>query len=90
VQVQGCKGAKVQGCKGAEFLRIAVGSINETRDHLIDGHSRGYLTVEELKRGTRLAKRAAGATNGLIVYLVNSDDPNESGSPGPDDEERGA
>jgi hypothetical protein len=71
----------------ARFLRIAVGSLNETRDHLIDGHSRGYLTLEELKRGTRLAKRAAGATNGLIVYLMNSDDPNESASPGPTDDE---
>jgi four helix bundle protein len=58
----------------ARFLRIATGSLHEVRDHLIDGHARGYVTDDELARGTRLSKRAAGATGDLIRYLMNHPD----------------
>jgi len=61
----------------ARFLRIASGSLHEVRDHLIDGHARGYVTDDELARGTQLAKRAASATGALIRYLMNNPDPPE-------------
>jgi four helix bundle protein len=59
----------------ARFLRIAVGSLHETRDHLIDGHRRGYLSDTELECGVRLSKRACGAAGALIRYLTTTPDP---------------
>jgi hypothetical protein len=35
------------------------------------------VTNEELADGTTLSKRAIGATNGLIRYLMNNPDPPE-------------
>jgi four helix bundle protein len=61
----------------AHFLRLAVASLNEVRDDLIYGHGRRYVTDDELKAGTSLAKRAIGATTRLIRYLMNTPDPPE-------------
>jgi four helix bundle protein len=61
----------------AQFLRIAAASLNEVRDDLIHGHANRYVTDEELAHGTTLSKRAIGATNGLIRYLMNNPDPPE-------------
>jgi four helix bundle protein len=59
----------------ARFLQIAIDSLKETRDHLIDGHARGYISSEELAAATRLAKRANAACAGLIRYLRRTPDP---------------
>ncbi len=59
----------------ARFLRIAVGSLNEVRDQLIDGHARGYVTAAELAAGTRLVKRASAAAGRFIQFLVSTPDP---------------
>ncbi len=59
----------------ARFVQIAIGSLKETRDHLIDAQARGYITTEELQQATRLAKRANAACAGLVRYLKNSPDP---------------
>ena len=58
----------------AHFLRMAVASLNEVRDNLIDGHLRRYVTDDELSRGTSLSKRAIGATTRLIRYLTDNPD----------------
>jgi four helix bundle protein len=59
----------------ARFLRIAVGSLNETRNHLIDGHRSGYLTADELERATGLIRRCSAACSALIRYLKSTPDP---------------
>ena len=59
----------------ARFLQIAIGSLKETRDLLIDAHARGYITGEELQWSTVVAKRANAACAGLIRYLKNTPDP---------------
>ncbi len=53
----------------ARFLRIAAGSLQETRSHLRDAFDRGYLTPEEFERLTRLTLRAFKANIRLSAYL---------------------
>ena len=59
----------------AHFLRIAMGSLKEVQDLLIDGHERGFVTPEELAQGTRLVRRSKAACAALTRYLQNSPDP---------------
>src|SRR5207247_8094040 len=66
------------------FLRIAAGSLQETRNHLLDAHDRGYITSPELERLTRLSLRAFKATTRLIAYLRHCDPP-EPFSPSSED-----
>jgi four helix bundle protein len=61
----------------AKFYRTAVASLNEVRDDLIHGHACQYVTAAELASGTTLCKRAIGAANGLIRYLMNNPDVEE-------------
>jgi four helix bundle protein len=58
----------------AQFLRIAMGSLQEVHDLLIDGHERGYISDTELADGTRLAKRAKSACAGLYRYVLRTPD----------------
>jgi len=53
----------------AQFLRFALGSLAETRNHLIDARNRGYITEDERERGDRLARQAIGATCDLRSAL---------------------
>jgi four helix bundle protein len=53
----------------ARFVRIAHGSLEETKDHLDAGLEREYLTDEEHLVMYTLANRALGASTRLIVYL---------------------
>jgi four helix bundle protein len=59
----------------AHFLRIAIGSLKEVQDLLIDGHERGYVTADELARGTRLVVRSKSACAALARWLLASPDP---------------
>lgn len=59
----------------AHFLRIAMGSIKEVQDLLIDGHERGFVTPDELARGLRLVVRSKSACAALARYLLASPDP---------------
>ena len=59
----------------ARYLQIAIGSLKETRDLLIDAHARGYIDDEELQWSTIVAKRANAACAGLIRYLKSTPDP---------------
>ena len=58
----------------AQFLRIAMGSLKEIEDLLIDGHHRGYVSCEQLKKGTELAIRSKSACAGLTKYLLRTPD----------------
>ena len=51
-----------------------MASLDEVRNELIHGHVRGFVTDDELHRGTSVSKRAIGAANGMIRYLMNNPD----------------
>lgn len=53
----------------ARFCEFAVGSLDETRDRLIDGRDRGYLTDQVFSRLANLAQAARRATVGWLRYL---------------------
>lgn len=60
----------------ARFLQFAVGSLNETRDLLVDARRRGYITQDELDWANVVARRAIAACVGLIRYLRSTPDRN--------------
>jgi four helix bundle protein len=60
----------------ARFLRIAMGSLKEVADLLIDGHERSYVSDAQLAAGLRLAKRSKSACARLAEYLDRTPDRN--------------
>jgi four helix bundle protein len=58
----------------ARFMRNALGSLNETRDHLGAGLELRYLSVEEYDDLRTLADRATGASVNLVKYLESCKD----------------
>ena len=58
----------------ARYLQIAIGSLKETRDLLIDARNRGYITEDEWQWANVISKRANAACAGLIRYLKNTPD----------------
>jgi four helix bundle protein len=63
----------------AQFLRIARGSLQETRNHLQDGQTRNYFRAEDANKRLVLQKRALAGTTRLIKYLesLKGDVPDE-------------
>jgi len=59
----------------ARFLRIAIGSLHETKSHLLDGKDRRYLSDSEHVRLLRLTLRALKASSRLLAYLRRSKSP---------------
>lgn len=59
----------------ARYLQIAIGSLKETRDLLIDARHRGYISDDELQCANVMARRANAACAGLIRYLRSASDP---------------
>ena len=59
----------------ARFLQIAIGSLDESRDLLIDARHRGYISEDELQWATAVARRSHAACAGLIRYLRKTPDP---------------
>jgi four helix bundle protein len=53
----------------AKFVRNAIGSLNETKDHLDAGLERRYLSAEQHAELTLLARRATGTSVNLAKYL---------------------
>ena len=53
----------------ARFARIALGSLNETRDHLASGREKGYLSDQLQVELVTLTNRAIGASVNLVNYL---------------------
>ena len=56
----------------SRFVRNALGSLNETQDHLDAGLERQYLTIEMHKELKLLARRATGTSVNLVKYLNRS------------------
>ena len=52
-----------------KFVRNALGSLNETKDHLAAGAERGYLTRQAHDELVRLLDRAIGKSVNLAKYL---------------------
>src|SRR5690349_24784781 len=55
--------------ENARFVRIAIGSLGETMNHLGHAHKQRYTTDEEHADLIRLAKRARGASTRYLRYL---------------------
>jgi four helix bundle protein len=53
----------------ARHVRIARGSLAETKNHIQDARARGLLTSDESAELLLLCHRALGATTGLLRYL---------------------
>src|SRR5262249_36292939 len=58
----------------ARFMRNALGSLQETRNHLGVGLEKEYLTSDRHRELTTLANRAIGASVGLTTYLESCRD----------------
>jgi|SRR5689334_7328552 four helix bundle protein len=59
----------------ARHVRIAIGSLDETRNYLRDGIERRFWTDQDLQTLLRLCKRARGACVGLLEHLTTTDAP---------------
>jgi len=59
----------------ARFLRIAAGSLHETKNHLQDGLKQQYLSAERHLHMKRLCLRAIKANVRLIAYLRHAKPP---------------
>ncbi len=57
------------------FLRIAIGSLDELENHLIDGIDRGHFVASSIDPLFVLRRRAAAASVALVRYLRNSQAP---------------
>ena len=55
----------------AHFARIARGSLGETKNHLLDGATRGYLSKPDADRLIALATRCRKSTTRLMRYLCS-------------------
>ena len=52
-----------------KFLSYAKASIDETKNHVYDGHESGYISNEERDRLLALARHTAAAITRLMSYL---------------------
>jgi four helix bundle protein len=78
----------------ARFLRIAGGSLQETKNHLQDGLKQQYLSAERHQQLKRLCLRAMKANVRLTAYLRHAkppepfakplEDPPDSSEPDPE------
>lgn len=59
----------------ARHVRIAIASLDETRNHLLDGIHNRYWSAERAEPLLRLAKRARGAAVGLLEHLATTEAP---------------
>jgi four helix bundle protein len=55
--------------ENAQYCRIAKASLDETKNHLLHGRTERYFDEENFNKAMKLARRARGATVGLIRYL---------------------
>ncbi len=53
----------------AKHLRLARGSLFETKNHLVDGNTRKYFSDDDTERLTKLTARTFIAATRLIAYL---------------------
>lgn len=62
----------------ARFVRIALGSLAETIDHLEAAVEAGLVTRAEIEAASALARRAMGACKKLATYLDSAKPPRPS------------
>src|SRR5207247_7139514 len=67
------------------FLRIAAGSLHETKNHLHKALDRRFITPANHERLTRLCIRAIKANNRLIGYLLHAQAPEPFANTGESD-----
>ncbi len=67
--------ARFQHADFMRFLRIAIGSLDELENHLIDGVDRGHFPASEIESAQVLKRRSAAAIASLIRYLRQSKAP---------------
>ena len=59
----------------AQFLKIAISSEQEVRNHFIDAFDRGYIEASVRDDGVQLSKRAVTAAARLRRYLLSDRNP---------------
>ena len=59
----------------AQFLKIAISSEQEVRNHFIDAFDLGFITAAERDDSLVLADRAIGAATRLRRYLLSDRNP---------------
>jgi four helix bundle protein len=59
----------------AQYLKIAISSEQEVRNHVIDAFDRGYIDSDERDRGIQLSRRAITAAARLRRYLLSDRNP---------------
>jgi four helix bundle protein len=67
----------------ARFVRIAVASLHETKNHLHDGHAGHYLEEPQYSELIRITLRAIKPSDRLLAYLARATAP----TPNPEDRE---
>ena len=55
--------------ENANYVRWALGSLNETRNHLLHGEQEGYFSNDDFRAALSLVRRALGATTRYWQYL---------------------
>jgi four helix bundle protein len=60
---------RYRGGDGARFCEYAIASFDETRNHLIDGRDRGYLSPALCSRLSNLDRSARRATRNWMLSL---------------------
>lgn len=59
----------------AQFVRVAMGSIQEVRDQMLEAHKLRYITEAELLGVETTIRRAVASCGGLERYLRSSTAP---------------
>ena len=57
----------------SRFLVYARATLDETKNHVVDGHECGYFGDHDRDRLLALTRRTIGAINGLTAYLESPD-----------------
>ena len=55
--------------QNAFYVRIAHGSLEETKNHLLHAKQQKYFSPDDHRKAWRLVKRAIGATVSYLLYL---------------------
>jgi four helix bundle protein len=62
---------RFEGKEFAQFLKVAIASLFETRNHLLDARERGFMTREECDAAVVLTRRAITAATRHRAYLLS-------------------
>ena len=62
---------RFEGKEFAQFLKVAIGSLFETRNHLLDAVERGFIDRKECDEAILLTRRAITAATRHRAYLLS-------------------